>query len=37
MSGLVSITPLHLDMTHHPSIAPLRRLEERLGDAAREA
>jgi 5'-nucleotidase len=37
MSGLVSITPLHLDMTHHPSIAPLRRLEERLGDAARKA
>ncbi|MGK2859694.1 MAG: 5'/3'-nucleotidase SurE [Thermoanaerobaculia bacterium] len=37
MKGLVSITPLHLDMTHHPSIASLRSIEERLGDAAREA
>jgi 5'-nucleotidase len=37
MSGFVSITPLHLDMTHHPSIAALRSIEERLGDAARKA
>ena len=37
MSGHVSITPLHLDMTHHPSIAELRSIEERLGDAARKA
>lgn len=37
MNGHVSITPLHLDMTHHPSIASLRSIEERLGDAARKA
>lgn len=37
MNGHVSITPLHLDMTHHPSIAALRSIEERLGDAARKA
>jgi 5'-nucleotidase len=31
--GFVSITPLHLDLTHHPSIERLRYLEETLGHA----
>jgi 5'-nucleotidase len=30
-SGFVSITPLHLDLTHHESIARLKPLEEILG------
>jgi 5'-nucleotidase len=30
-AGKVSVTPLHLDMTHHESIAALRPLEEKLG------
>ncbi len=34
--GFVSITPLHLDMTHHESIAALRPLEEKLGNSARK-
>lgn len=29
--GYVSITPLHLDLTHHESIPKLKGLEERLG------
>lgn len=33
-AGFVSITPLHLDLTHHASIERLRELEERLGHAA---
>lgn len=32
--GLVSITPLHLDLTHHESIPRLRSLEEMLGHHA---
>jgi 5'-nucleotidase len=35
-NGFVSITPLHLDLTHHQSIARLRPLEEMLADAAKE-
>lgn len=27
-AGYVSVTPIHLDMTHHPSFAPLRELLE---------
>ena len=30
-NGLVSITPLHLDLTHHDSISRLKPLEELLG------
>jgi len=30
----VSITPLHLDLTHHESISKLRPLEETLGNFA---
>lgn len=30
-NGFVSITPLHLDLTHHESIAGLKPLEEMLG------
>jgi 5'-nucleotidase len=33
-NGFVSITPLHLDMTHHESIARLKPLEELLGHHA---
>lgn len=33
--GYVSITPLHLDLTHHESIPKLRELETTLGHAAR--
>ncbi len=32
-NGYVSITPLHLDLTHHESIPRLKRLEEMLGPA----
>jgi 5'-nucleotidase len=32
-NGFVSITPLHLDLTHHESIPRLKRLEETLGPA----
>ncbi len=35
-SGYISVTPLHLDLTHHESIARLKPLEERLGHAARK-
>jgi 5'-nucleotidase len=31
-NGYISITPLHLDLTHHDSIARLKNLEELLGD-----
>lgn len=34
-NGLVSITPLHLDLTHHESIIRLQPLEEMLGHVAR--
>jgi 5'-nucleotidase len=34
--GFVSITPLHLDLTHHDSIPGLRPLEEILGPAAKK-
>lgn len=34
-NGYVSITPLHLDLTHHESIARLRELETTLEHAAR--
>ena len=33
-AGYVSITPLHLDLTHHDSIAGLKHLEETLGRIA---
>jgi 5'-nucleotidase len=33
-SGFVSITPLHLDLTHHQSIPRLRTLEDKLGHFA---
>jgi 5'-nucleotidase len=33
-AGFVAITPLHLDLTHHESIARLRYLEDRLADVA---
>jgi len=33
-SGFVSITPLHLDLTHHDSIPRLKPLEEMLGQFA---
>lgn len=33
-AGFISITPLHLDLTHHESIPRLRFLEEKLADAA---
>jgi 5'-nucleotidase len=33
-AGFVSITPLHLDLTHHPSIPRLKPLEETLGHFA---
>jgi len=33
--GFVSITPLHLDLTHHESIPRLKPLEELLGHAAK--
>lgn len=36
-SGFVSITPLHLDLTHHASIPRLAPLEELLGDVAKNA
>jgi len=32
--GFVSITPLHLDLTHHQSIEGLRFLEEKLGHSS---
>lgn len=32
--GFVSITPLHLDLTHHQSIEGLRYLEEKLGHSS---
>ena len=34
-NGYVSITPLHLDLTHHASIPRLRSLEEKLGHVAK--
>jgi 5'-nucleotidase len=34
--GHVSITPLHLDLTHHESMARLKPLEEKLGGVARK-
>ena len=35
-SGFVSITPLHLDLTHHQSIPILRPLEEMLAHVAKK-
>ena len=35
-SGFVSITPLHLDLTHHDSIKRLKPLEELLGHVTRK-
>jgi 5'-nucleotidase len=35
-SGFVSITPLHLDLTHHQSVDPLRDLEQRFDAATTE-
>jgi 5'-nucleotidase len=35
-SGYVSITPLHLDLTHHESIARLQPLEDLLGTHAQK-
>lgn len=35
-AGYISITPLHLDLTHHESIARLKFLEETLGHFAAE-
>lgn len=34
-NGFISITPLHLDLTHHESIPRLKPLEEMLGHAAK--
>ena len=34
-AGFISITPLHLDLTHHESIARLKPLEELLGNDIR--
>jgi 5'-nucleotidase len=34
--GRISVTPLHLDMTHHQSIAALRPFEEKLGNRIRK-
>ncbi len=34
-NGFVSITPLHLDLTHHASMARLKPLEEILGNVAK--
>ena len=34
-NGFVSITPLHLDLTHHESIPRLQSLEEKLGAVAK--
>ena len=34
--GYISITPLHLDLTHHQSIARLKPLEEMLGHVAKK-
>jgi len=34
-NGYVSITPLHLDLTHHESIARLKPLEEKLAHVAK--
>jgi 5'-nucleotidase len=31
--GFVAITPLHLDLTHHPSIVKLKHLEEQIAPA----
>ena len=33
--GYISVTPLHLDLTHHDSIPRLRFLEETLGHVAK--
>ena len=33
--GYVSVTPLHLDLTHHASIPRLKPLEEMLAHAAK--
>jgi len=35
-AGCISITPLHLDMTHHDSISALKPLEEKLGNGFRK-
>jgi len=35
-AGFISITPLHLDLTHHPSIARLKNLEETLAATIRK-
>lgn len=35
-AGFISLTPLHLDLTHHESIARLRPLEETLAAAAQK-
>ena len=35
-AGRISVTPLHLDMTHHDSIAALRPLEDKLGSVFRK-
>ena len=36
-AGRISVTPLHLDLTHHPSLERLRALEPVLSAAARNA
>lgn len=35
--GFVSITPLHLDLTHHPSIEKLKKFESRLAQSAKQS
>lgn len=35
--GFISITPLHLDLTHHSSIPKLRHLEDALAESARKS
>lgn len=36
-AGRISITPLHLDLTHHASMDRLKSIESALSDAARDA
>ena len=36
-AGYISITPLHLDLTHHPSLPKLKHLEDDLASAAKKS
>jgi 5'-nucleotidase len=35
--GFVSVTPLHLDLTHYPSLARLRGMEDKISPFADRA